>query len=664
MLQRLGQLSATRPWRSLLVLLVFVVLAGVIGGPVAGRLDGGDGFTPADAESSEATTQLERATGEETSPGVILLVRGDDATTRAAATELAAVPGVARAEPGPTSENGDSHLVMGTLRAGVDEELVATDAIAAFAGRDEIVVGGGAVVGAQLGETISEDLARAELFALPLLFLLSLLFFRGRAALLPLVVGITTVLGTFLVLSVVNLVYGLNVFALNLVIGLGLGLAIDYTLFLVTRFREELSNGAEPQAAVRTTMSTAGRTIVFSAATVAAALGTLTLFPLGFAQSMGIAGASVAVVAGVASLLVSPALLALWGHKLARKPSAGADDRWHRIAHAVMRRPGVIAIATAAVMVAVALPALTVNWTPVGADAVPAGQSARVLSDASEREFGGAATTPLTMAVSAPESATAEVQAYAARFDDAQAQYLGRNTWAVNVEAPGDAVGAQARALVDEVRAADAPYPVAVTGPAAEFIDQQASIAGRLPLALAALAGLTFVLLWLMTGSIVLPLKAIVMNALTVGAALAPLVFLYDGVEPTNFLVSAALIFALSTDYGVFLLGRIKEARDAGESEREAVAIGIARTGRVVTAAAILLAVAIGAFSTSAIPFIQQIGIAVAFGVLIDAFVVRSLLVPSLMALLGKWNWWSPKPLRRLHERVGIREQGRTAVPA
>ena len=202
MLQRLGQLSATRPWRSLLVLLVFVVLAGVIGGPVAGRLDGGDGFTPADAESSQATTQLERATGEETSPGVILLVRGDDAAAQAAATELAAVPGVARAEPGPTSENGDSHLVMGTLRAGVDDELVATDAIAAFEGREDIVVGGGAVVGAQLGETISEDLARAELFAFPLLVLLSLLFFRGRAALLPLVVGITTVLGTFLVLSV------------------------------------------------------------------------------------------------------------------------------------------------------------------------------------------------------------------------------------------------------------------------------------------------------------------------------------------------------------------------------------------------------------------------------------------------------------------------------
>ena len=212
-----------------------------------------------------------------------------------------------------------------------------------------------------------------------------------------------------------------------------------------------------------------------------------------------------------------------------------------------------------------------------------------------------------------------------------------------------------------------------MTGPAAEFVDQQAAIASRLPIAVLLLCALTFVVLWLMTGSVVLPAKAIVMNALTVGAALAPLLFIYQGgrfedllgytsnggVEPTDFLVTAAVVFALSTDYGVFLLGRIKEARDSGETEREAVAIGVARTGRVVTAAAILLAVAIGAFSTSSISFIQQIGIATATGVLLDAFVVRTLLVPSLMALLGKWNWWSPRPLRRLHARIGISETRR-----
>jgi RND superfamily putative drug exporter len=518
------------------------------------------------------------------------------------------------------------------------------------------------------------------MLAFPLLFVLSLLFFRGRAALLPVVVGVTTVLGTFLVLTGVNQIYGLNVFALNLVIGLGLGLAIDYTLFLVTRFREELTNGAETRAAVRTTMATAGRTVAFSAATVAAALATLTVFPLGFAQSMGIAGAVVATVAAIASLAVTPALLSAWGPKLLRRNDAAATashDRWHRLAHFVMRRPGIVAATTAVVMLAVALPALGVRWTPVDATALPQDKSARVVSDTIQSDFGGTGSTPVTVAITAPPTQTAPVQAFADRvrgLDGVRSveppAYLGSNTWRVTAAVSGDPAGDTAQDVVAGIRDLELPFTTSVTGPAAEFVDQQEAIGSRLLPAVLLLGVLTFLVLWLMTGSVVLPAKAIVMNVLTVGAALSPLIFIYQGgrfedllgytsnggVEPTDFLVTAALVFALSTDYGVFLLSRIKEARDNGESEREAVAVGVARTGRVVTAAAILLAVAIGAFSTSSIPFIQQIGIAAATGVLLDAFVVRTLLVPSLMALLGKWNWWSPRPLRRLHGRVGIRE--------
>jgi RND superfamily putative drug exporter len=248
--------------------------------------------------------------------------------------------------------------------------------------------------------------------------------------------------------------------------------------------------------------------------------------------------------------------------------------------------------------------------------------------------------------------------------------HVGAGTWRVTARVAGDPAGPAARRVVAEIRALHPRLATAVTGPAAEFVDQQDAIGSRLPVAVLVLCALTFSVLWLMTGSVVLPAKAIVMNALTVGAALSPLLLIYQGghlegllgytsnggVEPTDFLVTAALVFALSTDYGVFLLGRIKEARDRGETEREAVAVGLARTGRVVTAAAILLAVAIGVFSTSSISFIQQIGIATATGVLLDAFVVRTLLVPSLMALLGRWNWWSPRPLRRLHGRVGVSE--------
>ncbi|MDW5594496.1 MMPL family transporter [Conexibacter stalactiti] len=692
MLERLGSLSAARPRRTLLFLLFFLVLAGLVGGPVAGRLESGGGFATDSSESSRAAAQLERATGQQSAPGIVLLVEGgaDDLAqrTRHATDELAAVPGIVETTAAGRSRDGEAALVTGTISATVDDEEVAEAVVSRFDGDERVVVGGAAVSGLQIGETVSEDLARAELIAFPLLILLALLFFRGRAALLPLVVGITTVLGTFLVLSGVNEVYGLSIFALNLVIGLGLGLAIDYTLFLVTRFREELGAGASTADAIRTTMSSAGRTVAFSAATVAVALATLTLFPLGFAQSMGIAGASVAIVAAVASLAISPALLAIWGAKLLPKDerrAAVAYDRWHRLAHAVMRRPGAVAAVTAALMLVVALPAAGVRWTPVDATSVPAELSSRVVSDAIERDFGGAGATPVTVAIDAPASEASAVDAFAAQVaaldgvrSVAPPADLGRDTWRVTATVPGDPAGATARDVVAEVRALDPAFPTAVTGPAAEFADQQEAIGSRLPIAVLVLCGLTFLVLWLMTGSVVLPAKAIVMNALTVGAALSPLLFIYQdgrlegllgftsngGVEPTNFLVTAALVFALSTDYGVFLLGRIKEARDGGESEREAVAVGLARTGRVVTAAAILLAVAIGVFSTSSIPFIQQIGIATAVGVLLDAFVVRTLLVPALMALLGKWNWWSPRPLRRLHERIGISEGPPAPAPA
>jgi uncharacterized membrane protein YdfJ with MMPL/SSD domain len=689
MLERLGQLSAARPRRTLVILLTFVVLAAVVGGPIAGQLESGDGFTTPSSESSRADEQFERATGEDTAPGVVLLIDGSPAgleqRAQAAADELAGLPGVSGADLAGLSEDGRSAVVTGSTRAGADEEDVADAALTAFEDSPDVAVGGSAVADLQLSETISEDLGRAELFAFPLLLILSLLFFRGRAAALPVVVGVTTVLGTFLVLTGINQVYGLNVYALNLVIGLGLGLAIDYTLFLVTRFREELSGGAETRAAVRTTMATAGRTVAFSAATVAAALATLTVFPLGFAQSMGIAGASVAVVAAVATLAVSPALLAVWGRKLLRKGDMGAaaaHDRWHRLAHRVMRRPGVVAAATAAVMLAIALPSLGAQWTPVDETVVPTDQSARVVSDAIAADFGGAGSTPVSVAVTAPSSDATAVRDFAEEVRGLEGVRsveppadLGNDTWRLTASVPGDPAGETAQDVVGQIRDLNPPFETAVTGPAAEFIDQQDAIGSRLLPALLLLGALTFLVLWLMTGSVVLPAKAIVMNALTVGAALAPLVFIYQGgrledllgytsnggVEPTDFLVTAAIVFALSTDYGVFLLGRIKEARDNGETERESVAVGLARTGRVVTAAAILLAVAIGAFSTSSISFIQQIGIAAATGVLLDAFVVRTLLVPSLMALLGKWNWWSPKPLRRLHGKVDL---GETAIRA
>jgi trehalose monomycolate/heme transporter len=670
---------AARPRRTLIAVLLFVVLAGVVGGPVAGALESSGGFVAPGADSEVAVDRLEAATGVEPGPGLVLLV--DDpspARVDAVERELANVPGVASTDA--TGRAGDRAIVTGTIRASAEEETVAERAVDVFAGNQGVTVGGGAVAGMQIGETVSEDLGRAEMLAFPLLLLLSILFFRGRATLMPLAVGVTTVLGTFLVLSLVNRVYGLSVFALNLVIGLGLGLAIDYTLFLVTRFREELARQGAGRGAIATTMATSGRTVAFSAATVAAALITLTVFPQAFLKSMGIAGAIVAVVAALASLVISPALFAIWGQKLALRHGREPDDEgavWHRLAHAVMRRAKVVAPLTALAMLALSLPALAVTWSAIDSSVIPEGKSARTVADAVNQ--GEAAKSPMVIAVSAPADARAEVQAFADRVGGvrgiervAPVRDLGSGTWQVSALATGDPSGPAAQDAVERIRAIPAPFDVKVGGGAAEFVDQQAAIGSRLLAAVALLVGLTMIVLWLMTGSVVLPVKAVLMNALTVGTALTPLVLIYQGghltgllgytpnggVEPSDFLVTAAIVFALSTDYGVFLLGRIKEARDAGLPDAEAVATGLARTGRVVTAAAILLAVAIGAFSTSSISFIQQIGVATATGVLVDAFIVRTLLVPSLMTLLGRWNWWSPRPLRRLHCRIGLREGG------
>ena len=675
------------PRRALVAVFLFVVAAGAIGGPVTGALETEGGFTPPDAASVRAVERIEAATGVEPSPGVVLLVktpRGTgEAAVREAASTLRGIDGVADATPAGAARDGSSALVVGTLSADAVGTDVAEAAVDAFADVSGVTVGGGAVAGLQMGEQVGADLARAELFAFPVLVLLSLLFFGRRGAILPIAVGVTTVLGTFLALTGVNQVYGVSVFALNLVIGLGLGLAIDYTLFLLTRYREELDKQGPTFGAITTTMRTAGRTVVFSAATVAVALATLMVFPMGFLTSMGLAGVLVTLVAALATLVISPAMFALWGAKLARRRrrAAAGDARWYRFSHAVMRRPGLFAVATAAVMVVLATPALRSEWTPVDDTVVPRSQSARVVSEAVAEDYADTGTTPVTLVVASrdaahPEREAADLARQASALSGvttpARAEDLGGGTWRIDLEVAGDAAGADARTVVTEVRdlAKGSDTDTLVAGPAAEFIDQQDAIADTLALAATLLVLLTMLVLWLMTGSVVLPVKAVVMNVLTVGVALGAITWIYQdgrftgllgytpngGIEPTNFLISAAVVFALSTDYGVFLLGRVKEARETGLPEREAVAVGLGRTGSVVTAAAILLAVAIGAFSVSEISFIQQIGIAVAVGVLVDAFVVRSLLVPALMGLMGKWNWWAPMWLRTVHDKVGLAE--------
>jgi RND superfamily putative drug exporter len=342
-----------------------------------------------------------------------------------------------------------------------------------------------------------------------------------------------------------------------------------------------------------------------------------------------------------------------------------------------MRRPVLVAVVTTAGLLLIASPALHIRWSGIDASVLPTSKSARVVSDQLARAFPAQDLNTITIAATAPRTAGPELAAYAARLRTVPGittarppAYLGRGVWELTLGANGDPISAAAQRTVQDVRALRAPIAVAVGGQAAEFHDQRAAIASSLPVALALLAATTLLILWLMTGSVVLPIKSLAMNALTVAAAAGLLVFVFQdgrltgplaytsqgGIEQTDFLVLAALVFALSTDYGVLLLTRIKEARDKGLDDREAVAVGLEHTGRLVTAAAILLAVAIGAFGTSKVIFLKEVGLGTAAAVLIDAFIVRTALVPSLMALLGWRNWWSPAPLRRLHQRLAISE--------
>jgi RND superfamily putative drug exporter len=541
----------------------------------------------------------------------------------------------------------------------------------------------------QVGDQVESDLQRAEMLAAPILLLFSLLVFRSLvAALLPLAVGATTIVICFSGLRVVNEFEGMSTFAINLITGLGLGLAIDYSLFMVSRFREELGRGAETAEALRATVRTAGRTVLFSAVTVAAALAAMLVFPLRFLYSMGVGGLMVALTAAFVSLTLLPALLAAlgprvnalaprrWQVAISRDATQERQGGWYRLSRAVMRRPGPVALVAAVVLIVMGLPFLRIEFTGVDASVLPQERSARVVDDALRTEFPPGPTSPATVVAGVGEQARGGAEAYARDLEQIQGvasvsrpEQAG-GYWLIDVVPEEAALSDSAKQMVRDVRGLEPGFPVQVGGETAEFLDQQTSLGDSLPLALAILTTTTLLILFAMTGSVVLPVKALVMNLLTLSAAFGLLVLIFqDGrlegllaydsqgaLEATQPVLLFCAAFGLSTDYGVFLLTRIKEARDSGLGERESVAVGLERTGRIVTYAALLFCIAIGAFATSEVIFIKEVGVGTALAVLIDAFIVRALLVPSLMALLGRWNWWAPRPLARLHSRFGLSE--------
>jgi uncharacterized membrane protein YdfJ with MMPL/SSD domain len=687
---RLAALAAASPGRLAALGLLFFIVVAVFGAPALGKLSAPNAFNDPGSQSTLAATQVANATGHDAYPEILALVKAPPASGEVAsvARVLRADPGVAAVTVPPpgdsslTSRDGRQTLIPVVLRAGVDQDGIVDRLTADFRHNPAVALGGDAVAARQSSRQATRDLGLAEAVTFPLLAVLSLLIFRGLAALLPLAVGTVAVFGTFSVLRLVNIALPLSPFALNLVIGLGLGLAVDYSLLFVSRFREELSRpGASPSDALSATLGSAGRTVSFSAVTVAAAMACLTAFPQRFLVSMGIGGAATALAAAAVTLLFLPPLLRLLAPRLGKvRPAADGAGRWYAFARAVTQRPGRSAIAGIALMLLLAAPAIGIHWTGIDASVLPTSQSSRMVSDTIAADFPDTGSSPLFVAVTAPARDARAVARYAQELRGingvqsvTRPQDLGHDTWQISVDVRGTPTSASAQDLVRQARAQPAPFPAAVGGDAAALTDQHAAVTRTLPIALPLLAVLTLLALWLMTGSLVLPVMALLTNAITVAAATGIITFAFQdghltfgsgpqsGIEQTNYLVLAAIVFGLSTDYGVFLLARIKEAGDGGLPGREAIAAGIQRTGSVVSAAAILLAVAVGAFLTANVVFLKELGLGGATAVLIDAFVVRSTLAPAAMALLGRATWWQPAPLRRLHRRIGLSDSPRQA---
>jgi uncharacterized membrane protein YdfJ with MMPL/SSD domain len=689
----LAELAIRAPKRVLVLALLLTIVAAAFGLRTPGLLGrGSNDFVARGSQSLQAERAIEQASGLSAAPQLLVLVR--DPTPQ----RLARVSTVIRREPvfpalaAPLrSHDGRQALLAASARADVSQRVwrqAAQRVETGLAGVRGVAVGGTALATVQVNHQVQHDLTRAEEIAFPFLFLLALWVFRSVvAAMLPILCGGLTILGALLLLRILDALTPVSTYALNIVTGAGLGLGIDYSLLLVSRYREELARSGPTAEALQATLATAGRTVAFSAVTVAAAIATLAIFPLGFLRSMGIAGALVAPLAGLIALTVLPALFTLLGRRVnalaprrwrlaAERTARGERGGWYRLARVLMRRPLSVALASAALLVVLGLPFLGIRFTGIDASVLPPKLSSRIVDQAIRSQFPAAAASPVYAVLEHADGRQAA--AYAARVRALpqaalvqRPRPLGSGVYEISASSGRPFLASVSQRLVREMRAL--PPKALVGGSTAQYLDQKHSLGAKLPLAVGLLCSVTFLLLYGATRSLVLPLKALVMNVLTLSAALGIIVFVFQegrlqgllnyrsqgAIELTQPVVLFAIAFGLSTDYGVFLLTRIREAWESGLESREAVAVGLERTGRIITAAALLFCIAVGSFATSQIVLVKEIGIGIALAVLIDASIVRALLVPSLMALLGRWNWY---PRLRRPEAAAGDDEGRGAA--
>jgi putative drug exporter of the RND superfamily len=745
-LERIALLAIAAPRRIVAVAALVMVACGIFGIPVAKSLSAG-GFQDPTSESAQATQLLVDKFGQGDMELVISVTddsAADGAQSPAAravandiAVQLGASPYVGQltsawtapqsAAPALVSKDGKTGLIVAGITGGESgaqkhaKEL--TDRL--VHDRDGVAVraGGVAMTYVQINGQSEKDLLMMEAIAIPLSFVVLVWVFGGlMAAALPLVVGMFAILGSMAVLRGITLFTDVSIFALNLSIAMGLALAIDYTLLIISRYRDELAEGADRDRALIRTLATAGRTVLFSALTVALSMVAMVLFPMYFLKSFAYAGIAVVAFAAVAAIVVAPAAIALLGDRLDSldtrrlfrfllsrpEPERKPIERmfWYRSTKFVMRRSIPIGLAIVALLLLLGAPFLSIKWGFPDDRVLPQSLSAREVGDELRNDFSVDSSSNVTVVL--PDAAgvpPSELDRYAAA--------LSRVADVSSVSAPGGTfvngapaglpsatagmkddsafltVGSTAplftdasESQLDAVHAVSTPggKPVLVTGFAQINRDSSQAITDRLPLVLGVIAAITFVLLFLLTGSVVLPLKALVLNVLSLTAAFGALVWIFQdghlgalGTTPTGTLVANmpvllfCIAFGLSMDYEVFLVSRIREFWLKSPKTRadndESVALGLAKTGRVVTAAALLMSISFAALIAAQVAFMKMMGVGMTLAILADATLVRMALVPAFMHWLGRWNWWAPKPLAKLHERIGISESADDPAP-
>ncbi|NUT37649.1 MAG: MMPL family transporter [Hamadaea sp.] len=695
-------------WPVLIVSLGILIFSGIWGTSVFGKLTG-TGFENRASESYQAAERTKEIFGDQ---GIDLIALYTAPDGQAIANHTAAVsstldalksrPEVAAVLWDPakmTSADGRSTYaairlhgadqdakrdLFDALRPAIDVPGVTTE------------VGGAIAFLKAVNTQTTEDIAFAETISMPILLLLLIFIFRGLvAAVTPLVVGVFATLGAFAAVRVITLATDVSVFAINIITILGLGMAIDYALFVVSRFREELAQGHDTPTAISRTLATAGRTVLVSGLTIMLALSALLVFPQIFLRSMGYGGVAAVGVAMLASLTVLPAFLAVLGPRInagrffggtRTAAPAASNERgwWGRLAHSVMRRPVIYALGVAAVLVTLALPSLQISFGGFDERLLPPESTVRTVNDRLDSGFTGAgATYPIELLVTGVSETALPAYVDSVKGVDgvtgAAVTATQGDAALVAVDYDGEPTEAATRAIVADLR--DLPPPAAaevqVGGRAALDLDLLDSLAERLPWAVGIMAGATLLLLFLAFGSLVLPIKAVIMNLISIGASFGVIVWGFQEghladlmgftatgfLDPTNLVLILVILFGLATDYEVFLLSRVREEWDLTGDNTRAVTRGVQHTGGIITAAALLLAIVVGGFATGDMAFIKMMGVGMIVAIVVDATLVRMILVPATMRLVGRWNWWVPGPLGAFYRRFGIKHDGTAPTP-